>query len=255
MSSQENSSHPSSNSSPGGAGQSCGQRKRGRERTPIKWASRKPIDSPSPAEASRAPCSNTSSCTERATPLPESETPVPAFASLSKGRGFIRPRSDYWGTPLKLKEQLAQHTNLQFSDFDPAPYPQPPSFDGLDHPWHHVEGETILVNPPFSDMPNWIAKMIAEASRGNSILALLPHHSDRAWYESVLDAAKSIVFIRGKVNNINLKTGTSPRGGAPFPVFAVHFDNQGQSNKRVKGTLSYTVLWPKQRLGGTSSSP
>jgi hypothetical protein len=174
---------------------------------------------------------------------------------LSKGRGFNRPRSDYWGTPIKLKEQLAQHTKLRFSDFDPAPYPQPPSFDGLNHPWHHGEGETIFVNPPFSDMPNWIAKMVAEASRGVSILALLPHQSDRAWYESVLDAAKSVIFIRGKVNYINLLTGTSPRGGAPFPVFAVHFDNNINPNDRVKGTVAYTVLWPKQRLGGTSSSP
>jgi hypothetical protein len=96
--------------------------------------------------------------------------------------------------------------------------------------------------------------MIAEASRGNSILALLPHQSDRAWYESVLDAAKSIVFIRGKVNYINLLTGKSPRGGAPFPVFAVHFDNN-KPDEHTKGTLAYTVLWPKQRLGGTSCSP
>jgi hypothetical protein len=171
---------------------------------------------------------------------------------LSKGCGFNRPRSDYWGTPVKLKEQLARHTGLRFADFDPAPYPKPPSFDGLHHLWHHGEGETIFVNPPFSDMPSWIAKMISEASRGTSILALLPHQSDRAWYESVLDAADAVIFIRGKVNYINLLTGTSPRGGAPFPVFAVHFANG--SNEHIKGALAYTVLWPKQR-GGQSSSP
>ena len=251
MSVPENSSLPSSNPLLGGEGPSCGPRKRGRGHTPVTWALHKPSELRPPTEASQAPYSNTSSCNERADPHPESETLVPIFDSLSKGCGFNRPRSDYWGTPIKLKEQLAQHMKLRFSDFDPAPYPQPPSFNGLDHLWHHEAGETIFVNPPFSDMPNWIAKMIAEASRGRSILALLPHQSDRAWYESVLDAAKSIVFIRGKVNYINLLTGKSPRGGAPFPVFAVHFDN----NKHTKGTLSYTVFWPKQRLGGTCSSP
>lgn len=254
MSSQGNSSLPSSNSSPGGAGPSCGPRKRGRECTTVLWALHKPDESPSPAEASQAPCSNTSSRMERPDPRRESETPVPIFDSLSKGCGFNRPRSDYWGTPIKLKEQLAQHMNLRFSGFDPAPYPQPPGFNGLNHIWKHGAGETIFVNPPFSDMPSWIAKMIAEASRGKSILALLPHQSDRAWYESVLDAAKSIVFIRGKVNYINLLTGKSPRGGAPFPVFAVHFDNK-KPGEHIKGTLAYTVLWPKQRPSGTSCSP
>ena len=221
---------------------------------PIEWASPMPSAPPPPAKLAREPCSNTSSCTGRADPRPESETPAPIFDSLSKGCGFNRPRSDYWGTPVKLKEQLAKHTGLRFADFDPAPYPLPPSFDGLEHLWHHGEGETVFVNPPFSDMPRWIAKMIAEASRGVSILALLPHQSDRAWYESVLESAKSIVFIRGKVNYINLLTKTSPRGGAPFPVFAVHFAN-GPNENKVKGTISYTVFWPKQRVGAVSSSP
>lgn len=254
MSSRESSKRPPSNSPRGGAGRSSGPRKRGRERTPIKWALPNSGAQPFPAGVSQEPCSNTSLCNERVDPRPESETLVPIFDSLSKGCGFNRPRSDFWGTPIKLKEQLAEHMGLRFTDFDPAPYPQPPSFDGLHHIWHHGEGETIFVNPPFSDMTNWIDKMIAEASRGTSILALLPHQSDRAWYESVLDAAKSIVFIRGKVNYINLLTGKSPRGGAPFPVFAVQFANG--SNERAKGTLSYTVLWPKQRgHHNASSSP
>lgn len=253
MSSRESSSFPSSNSSRGGAGPLYGQRKRGRALMPIEQASPQPSVSLHQAEFSRAPCNNTSSHNECEPPLLESEILAPIFDSLSKGCGFNRPRSDYWGTPIKLKEQLAKLLGIRFTDFDPAPYPQPPSFDGLDHPWHHGEGETIFVNPPFSDMPSWIAKMIVEASRGLSILALLPHQSDRAWYESVLDASKTIVFIRGKVNYINLLTGTSPRGGAPFPVFAVHFAN-GPNHKNNKGTLSYTVFWPKQR-GVASSSP
>ena len=250
MSSQENLSNPTSNSSRGDVGPSCGRRKRGREHTTIKWELPRSIEPSPPAGVSQAPCSNTSSYKERPDPRPESETPVPIFDSLSKGCGFNRPRSDYWGTPVKLKEQLAQHMGLRFAEFDPAPYPQPPSFDGLHHLWHHGEGETIFVNPPFSDMPSWIAKMVVEASRGTSILALLPHQSDRAWYESVLNAAESVVFIRGKVNYINLLTGKSPRGGAPFPVFAVRFANG--PNEHNKRTLSYTVLWPKQRA---SSSP
>ncbi len=147
MSTLENSFLPSSNSLPACAGPSCGPRKRGREHTTIMWALHKPIAPPSPAESSQAPCSNTSSCTERSDPRRESETPVPVFDSLSKGCGFNRPRSDYWGTPIKLKEQLAQHLKLRFSDFDPAPYPQPPSFNGLNHTWQHGANETIFVNP------------------------------------------------------------------------------------------------------------
>ena len=251
---QDSSIHLASNSMPGDADPSCGPRKRGRGRSPITRALPKSNALTPPVGVSQEPCSNTSSYNEHADPRPGSETPVPIFDSLGKGCGFNRPRSDYWGTPVKLKEQLARHTKLKFSDFDPAPYPKPPSFDGLRHLWHHGEGETIFVNPPFSGMSDWIVKIIAEASRGNSILALLPHQSDRAWYESVLNAAKSVVFIRGKVNYINLLTGTSPRGGAPFPVFAVHFAN-GPINENDKGTLSYTVLWPKQRLCGTYSSP
>jgi len=254
MPSQENENIQIPSSMPADAGRSCVPRKRGREDSPIKRALPKSSALMYPAVISQPPyTSSTSSCMEHADPHPESETPALAwFDSLSKGCGFNRPRSDYWWTPVKLKEQLALHTGLRFAYFDPAPYPKPPSFDGLHHPWHHGESETIFVSPPFSDIPNWIAKMILEASRGTSIIALLPHQSDRAWYESILDAAKSIVFIRGKVNYINLLTGTSPRGGAPFPLFAVHFDNG--SKEHIKGTITYTVIWPKRR-DGLASSP
>ena len=91
--------------------------------------------------------------------------------------------------------------------------------------------------------------MIAEAGKGLNILALLPHQSERAWYEALLMASAKIVYIRGKVNYINLLTGVSPRDGAPFPVFAVLFHKH---HSKTPNTLKYSILWPKQRAAFSS---
>ena len=252
MSAQTSSNRPNATAKRDGADSSFGPRKRGRVHT---IAAQGDCETKTPrlsTPISQPQCNNTSSYKARPeTAVEEIPAPVP-FNSLSKGCGFNRPRSDFWGTPVMLKQQLATHLGLRFSSFDPAPYPMPPNFDGLHNSWHHGIGETILVNPPFSDIGNWVAKMITEAGRGLNILALLPHQSERAWYQPLLMAAAKVVYIRGKVNYINLLTGISPRGGAPFPVFAVLLH---KNNNKSPNTLSYSVLWPKQPKSGPVSSP
>ena len=68
-------------------------------------------------------------------------------------------------------------------DFDPAPYPLPPGFDGL-HP-DTVWGKCNFVNPPFADLEQWAVRAVHELdARGNTTLLLVPMRPHlRVWHE------------------------------------------------------------------------
>ena len=82
----------------------------------------------------------------------------------------------YWLTPPELYAAL----NAEFAfDFDPAPHPLPPNFDGLTCAW----GESNYVNPPFGSiihqgrkkgMTAWVRKALAEQAKGKRVVLVYP---------------------------------------------------------------------------------
>ena len=85
----------------------------------------------------------------------------------------------YWLTPPELWKKVIEELGPDF--FDPAPFPKPDDFDGLECEWE----EKNYVNPPFGGfqsktgkrMPGvtaWARKAIAEYQKGKKVVFVYP---------------------------------------------------------------------------------
>jgi phage N-6-adenine-methyltransferase len=135
--------------------------------------------------------------------------------------------NDSWSTPAAVYYEL----NKEFDfDFDPCPLNTLPKtkaslfdlegsndvFDGLSVDW----GKCNFVNPPYSDIKNWVEKSFLEYKKGNTIILLVPSRTDTKWFHKYcLPFASEIRFCKGR-----LKFGGS-KNSAPFPSMVVIFKN------------------------------
>ena len=87
---------------------------------------------------------------------------------------------------------------------------------GLRKSW---EGHTVFVNPPYSDIKNWVRKCYEESLKPNTIVVLLiPSRTDcRYFHDYIFGKAYNIRFVKGR-----LKFGGA-KNGAPFPSAVVVF--------------------------------
>ncbi len=72
--------------------------------------------------------------------------------------------------------------------------------NALTHPWGtEAERETCWMNPPFGrNIVPWLPKAVAE-SRLHTVVAILPAHTDTAWWQWTWTAAE-IRFLEGRVS-------------------------------------------------------
>ena len=82
----------------------------------------------------------------------------------------------YWLTPPDVFKELDDEFHF---DFDPAPYPKPEDFDGLDAEW----GSVNYLNPPFGVVMHkgkkcgataWARKSIEENKKGKTVVMVYP---------------------------------------------------------------------------------
>lgn len=115
---------------------------------------------------------------------------------------------DIWSTPKDVYKTLDAEFGF---DFDPCPLN--PTFDGLQIEW----GGVNFVNPPYSELAEWLKKSFQEYKKGKTVVLLIPSRTDtKAWHEYVMKS-DGIRFIRGR-----LKFGNSTQP-APFPSCIVIF--------------------------------
>lgn len=92
-------------------------------------------------------------------------------------------------------------------DLDPCTEPDNPTYalhyltameDGLLQPWDGYR--SIYVNPPYSRAREpWVRKCIEAGERGQSVVLLIPAHTDtRIWHEA-MQTASAVCFIKGRV--------------------------------------------------------
>ena len=118
--------------------------------------------------------------------------------------------SDNWATPKEVYEALDAEFHF---DFDPCPLNPNPQVDGLLAEW----GKSNFVNPPYSNLADWIAKSYREWQKGKTVVLLIPSRTDtKAWHDYCMRASE-IRFVRGR-----LKFGDS-KNAAPFPSAIVIF--------------------------------
>lgn len=77
------------------------------------------------------------------------------------------------------------------------------------------------MNPPYSDIANWLKKAIEQLELGRMSVFLLPVRTGMRWFHDyVLPYAKEIRFLLGR-----LKFGNSAKS-APFDSMIVIFDTE-----------------------------
>ncbi len=68
--------------------------------------------------------------------------------------------------------------------------------DGLSQSW---AGETVYLNPPFSNTGPWVEKALRHAERGEAkTVCLLPVNTDNAWFHDMASLGQ-VYFLRGRV--------------------------------------------------------
>ena len=134
---------------------------------------------------------------------------------MSFNKVMFSSASDHWSTPKEVYEALDKE--FKFND-DPCPLG---GAGGLNREW----GTRTFVNPPYSEIKYWVAYGFNQASKGKTVVMLIPSRTDTRWWHGYVMEATEIRFIKGR-----LKFGNS-KNSAPFPSAIVVFNNL----KEVKG--------------------
>lgn len=138
-------------------------------------------------------------------------------------------KSDDWSTPTDVYNEL--NKEFMFS-YDPCPL-QSEDKHALFIDWG-MGGEAVFVNPPYSNIGNFMDKALLELQRGNCsvVVFLVPSRTDtRWWHDYVLKRKAEVRFIRGR-----LKFGDAVNS-APFPSSIIVFrstDNSSYRNVSLK---------------------
>ena len=133
---------------------------------------------------------------------------------MSLNQGMMTSNSDEWTTPSGLFRALDRRFCFEL---DPAATKENalcPMFytqaeDGLVKSWKAFR---VFVNPPYSQISNWMLKCRLESDkRCPLICALIPARTDTKWWHDHVMTADLIHFLKGR-----LKFGDGT-GSAPFP--------------------------------------
>lgn len=122
-----------------------------------------------------------------------------------------------WKTPKAFYKALDAEFGF---DFDPAP-PQP-KFDGLTIDWGNIN----FVNPPYSEVKDWVKKGFLESKKGKTVVFLIPSRTDTRWWHDYCMKAKEIRFIKGRLIFEGAKFN------APFPSAIVIFQPADQPKEK-----------------------
>jgi phage N-6-adenine-methyltransferase len=126
--------------------------------------------------------------------------------------------NDMWATPQDVFDALnaefrfevdvcASPTNAKCARFFTA------SDDGLHQSW---AGASCWMNPPYSEVAEWMRKAYSSALNGATVVCLVPSRTDTRWWHDYAMKGE-IRFLRGRLRFGNAKSG------APFPSAVVIF--------------------------------
>lgn len=104
-------------------------------------------------------------------------------------------RNDDIETPEWLYKVLDEKYHF---DFDPCPINYNPNQDqsGLKSEW----GQRNFINPPFSQIKDWLVKGVEEAGKGKLCVFLITLRGNtNYWFDWVWPLASEIQFIQGKI--------------------------------------------------------
>jgi len=107
--------------------------------------------------------------------------------------------------------------------------------DGLKQDWSK---ETVFVNPPFSNIKDWVKKCFDESQHfkfrkernilATTVVMIIPSRTDTQYWHEHIMKAHEILFCKGRVNF--LLNGEKPKNGSTFPLAVIVFRRIGIYN-------------------------
>ncbi len=79
--------------------------------------------------------------------------------------------------------------------------------DGLTASWSVVSSTVGFLNPPFTLLPQFVAKAYEERLKGVCIVAVLPVKAEQPWWHDYVSKADELRFLRGRLRYIDPETG------------------------------------------------
>ncbi len=128
---------------------------------------------------------------------------------------------DDWMTPPHIIEELED----EFGEmFDPCPANHDWSFDGLEITWS--KELVCFVNPPYSEMKEWVKKCYDEWKTGSTVILLIPPRTCTRYFHDYINDNAEIRFIKGRLKFIH-PNGDSSKS-APFPSILCIFRGENK---------------------------
>ncbi len=136
----------------------------------------------------------------------------------------LTSKSDEWTTPEYVWKFL-QHIVGRF-DFDAAATKANSicknfTTDALNDKWN---GQTIWLNPPYSQIKNFIREAYKQSCLGKTVVCLVPARTDTGWWHDYALKADQVIYLRGR-----LKFG-GHQNSAPFPSAVLIFNPVNRSS-------------------------
>ena len=138
-------------------------------------------------------------------------------------KALFTSNSDEWKTPLELYTRLNKRYKFTL---DPCSTKEnhlcdkqyTKEEDGLCKSW---KGETVFVNPPYSEIKLWVEKCYKEyETNGTTVVMLIPSRTDTRYFHDYIYHKAEIEFIKGRLHFSNSKNG------ARFPSMIVIYERK-----------------------------
>ncbi len=87
--------------------------------------------------------------------------------------------------------------------------------DALTRDWN---GEVVWLNPPYdASLARWVEKASREATKGATVVCLIPARTDTRWWHKYVEGRAEVRFIKGRIRFVGAPFN------APFPSCFVIF--------------------------------
>lgn len=116
---------------------------------------------------------------------------------------LLSSNSDDWETPIYLFNYLDKKFKFKLDPCAVKRNTKCKSYftkkdDGLNKSWKKYK--SVFVNPPYSDIKNWVEKCYLESLKKVIVVMLIPARVDTSyWHDYIFPYANEIIFIRGRL--------------------------------------------------------
>lgn len=159
-------------------------------------------------------------------------------AKMMTNGAFFGSLNDNVATPKKFYSILERV--FQF-DHDPCPLG---GTGGLDR--NLVWGKRNYVNPPYSEVPVWLNRVLEEREKGNMTVMLVPFRGNsNYWKEKVWNKAEAIYFI---ADRLVFQGYTRP---LTIPLCLLVYGASEEVHSKLLDQDVYNLFYLKQYVGNT----